>query len=371
MGWIKECLTSRQTRLWLLAITPPTLTLLLTGMILTAVHRAHVEALLAKGVVPSAAQLSAAFASGYVLAAGVLLLLVLSTLSGLYANKLAVSPYWMVARVTRELAVGNYAARAELNRQGTRPYQELATGINILADALERTERLRRELVANLAHEIRTPLTNLQGYLEALRDGVIQPSEDALTSLHEEVMRLVRLVDALHQLSRADALRQQPLQFTLTDLDSTAERLARVNKPDADMRGMKLFLDLGARRMPVAVHADSVAQVMRNLLRNAVMYSDEGGTVRVQTAITQGAYRFVVMNTGPGIPPEDLPLIFNRFYRTDRAKQGAGGVGIGLAICKELVEAHGGRIGAESKGGWTSVWFELPADPGTRLDAPD
>jgi two-component system, OmpR family, sensor histidine kinase BaeS len=359
---------SRRLRLILMAVTPSLVVLLLTVVGLTALFKWRVEALLVAGAVPSQQALDQAFSPGWWLLVALLVYGGVTTFAGAQVNRVATTPYLTISRVAKELAAGNYGARADLTSGGSELYQELVNGINALAAALERTERLRRELVANLAHELRTPLTNLQGYLEALRDGVIEPNQEALTSVHEEVMRLVRLVDALHQLSRADALRQQPLEFALTDLDSLAERLARVSKPDADARGIRVFLDLGARRIPAMVHGDSIAQVMRNLLRNAALYTEDGGTIRVQTSHTQGVYRFVVLNTGPGIPAEDLPLIFNRFYRTDRAKAGSGGVGIGLAICKELITAHGGRIGAESKAGWTSVWFEVPSGPGTRLE---
>jgi len=269
-------------------------------------------------------------------------------------------PLHEVVRLTGEMAHGSYGARASLD-SASDEYRQLSANINALAESLERTERLRRELVSNLAHEIRTPLTNLQGYLEALRDGVIEPKQEALASVHEEVLRLVRLVDALHQLARADAFRQSPIEFAPTDLDGLADQLIRMTRPNAEARRIKLFADLSAEHQLVPVHADSVAQVMRNLLRNAVQYADEGGQIRVQTAIVEDFYRFTCLNTGSGISAEDMPFIFNRFFRSERAKKGVKtGVGIGLAIAKELVEAHGGRIGCESKAGWTLFYFEVP-----------
>ncbi|HYG58617.1 MAG TPA: HAMP domain-containing sensor histidine kinase [Symbiobacteriaceae bacterium] len=308
------------------------------------------------------------FTSRFILTGAAGAILLSTALTHLFLRR-TLNPMQSVVRLTKEITSGNYSVRADVAASADFDYQQLATNVNVLAESLERTERLRRELVSNLAHEIRTPLTNLQGYLEALRDGVIEANQEALDSVHEEVLRLVKLVDALHQLARADAMRQQPLERTPFDMDHLAEHLVRVVKGTAEAKRIRVFFDAGTARTPVPVHADSMAQVMRNLLRNAVQYTNDAGVIRVQSSVVDGVYRFVVLNTGPGIAPEDLPFIFKRFYRTDRAKAGVKtGVGIGLAICKELVEAHGGRIGVQSKSGWTQFWLELPMDVSVRLD---
>jgi len=272
-----------------------------------------------------------------------------------------------IGRMARELTKGHYGARVQERPLDSDLLRSLADDVNTVAESLERVERLRRELVANLAHEIRTPLTNLQGYLEALRDGVLTPNQEALTSVHEEVMRLVRLVDALHQLARADALRQQPPVRMPTNVDALVEQLIRVMRPAAEARRIKVLVDLGAKGRTFPVHADSIAQVLRNVLRNAAQYTDEGGVIRVQTTTVADMYTFTSINSGVGIAPEDLPFVFQRFYRTDKAQQRVGGgVGLGLAIAKELVEAHDGRIGVDSKAGWTTLWFELPLGESAR-----
>ncbi len=168
--------------------------------------------------------------------------------------------------------------------------QRLARGINALAESLENTDRLRRELVSNLAHEIRTPLSNLQGYLEALRDGVIEPTPKALSSVHDEVMRLVRLVDALHRLARADALRHQPLTFGRVDLDGLVEQRVRVIQPMVEARSISLNRDLGARRIevPCRLHRTGAAQPAPQ--RRPVHRRRR--VIRIQTACTGSMYRF-------------------------------------------------------------------------------
>ncbi|HWI60227.1 MAG TPA: HAMP domain-containing sensor histidine kinase [Symbiobacteriaceae bacterium] len=362
---LKRLIGDTYWRIWFQTVVPTALIFVGAALLLRSAVRQRLTAMLPD----SAALFNESFTGWYIMWGTIAALVVATVVTALCLQR-TLGPYRAVIRLTREMAGGNFGVRADVSAAAGTDYHDLAANVNALAESLERTDRLRRELVSNLAHEIRTPLTNLQGYLEALRDGVIEANQEALASVHEEVMRLVRLVDALHQLARADAMRQQPIDRTPTDLDNLADQLVRVMRGAAETRRIKLFFDSGARRVPVPVHADSIAQVMRNVMRNAVQYADEGGSIRVQSSVADGVYRFACLNTGPGILPEDLPFIFKRFYRSERAKQGVKtGVGIGLAIAKELIEAHGGRIGAQSKAGWTMVWFDLPLDTAVRLGA--
>jgi two-component system sensor histidine kinase BaeS len=163
-------------------------------------------------------------------------------------------------------------------------------------------------------------------------------------------------VVGLHQLALADVVRARLPPPRPTNLDQLA-----VVSPLCESKRIQVWADWGTRGAPVRAHADSIAQVLRNLLRNAALYTKEGGMIRIHTSLIDGVYRFVCLNTGPGISADDLPHLFRRFYRTQAALQsGAGDVGIGLAIAKELIEAHGGEIGADSRNGWTAFWFELP-----------
>lgn len=369
MGRIRDLFTRSGFQLWMRTVLVTIGVFLGAALWVRSLVRARLAQIDLSAMTSPVEVFDQVFRGGYIFT-GALAAFLLSTVLTTLAVRRGLDAYQRAARVTGELARGNYAVRAPVVGFRTHDYIYLATSINSLAESLERIEQLRRELVSNLAHEIRTPLTNLQGYLEALRDGVIEPTPEALASVHDEVMRLVRLVDALHQLARADALRQQPRPLVPSDLDSVVEQLTRVIGPSAGMRGIQLSLDLNAQQTLVPVHADTMAQVVRNLLRNAVQYTEDEGLIRVQTDASDGVYRFTCLNTGPGIAAADLPFVFNRFYRTERARFGqTAGVGIGLAIAKELVEAHHGRIGAESKAGWTMVWFEIPLVKGERLKA--
>jgi two-component system sensor histidine kinase BaeS len=270
-------------------------------------------------------------------------------------------PLLLVEEVARAIAEGRYETRIELPPRAAPFTRALAGHLNRLADSLVRVEKARRDMVTNLAHELRTPLTNVQGYLEALRDGVIEANEASLGSVHEEVLRLSRLLEGIHQLARVDAVRALMPTRQPTDLDRVAAEILAVISPTCEARGLRVRTNWGAGARLVTVHADSMAQVLRNLIRNAVTYTDEGGMIQLHTTLHAGTYRFVCLNSGPGIGPEDLPHVFKRFYRPpNSALTNSTGVGVGLAIVKELVEAHGGRIGVESKNGWTTFWFELP-----------
>jgi signal transduction histidine kinase len=261
------------------------------------------------------------------------------------------------------IAQGDYACRVD--SRGPDEIARLADALNRMAEGLQRIEALRRDLVANVAHELRTPLSTLQGYLEALRDGVAPAIPETLASLHEEVLRLVRLVDALHQLSQFDA-RVSQLRLTEVDLPALARRLVDVYSPECARRGMAVRVIHDMRIPWVQADADLVSQALRNLLDNAFRYAPDGANVMITLALQDGAIRVAVQNAGEGISAEDLPHIFERFYRGEKSRsRGTGGAGIGLALVQEIARAHGGDVGAVSAGGLTTVWFSLSL----RLDA--
>jgi len=219
---------------------------------------------------------------------------------------------------------------------------------------------MRRQFIVNAAHELSTPLTNLQGYLEALRDGVIAPSTEQFQSLHEEVDRLVRLSQSLNTLAQDTAASAgKPLEtIDMVPALRTAVELAR---PSFDGKAIRIQLHL-PDRLPARAAPDQLAQVLANLFQNASRYTPDGGMVTVAAEDRRSDVLVSVSNTGDGIPQQDLPHIFERFYRVEKSRDRArGGAGIGLAIVKQLVEATGGRVGAESHAGVTRFWFSLPA----------
>jgi len=262
-----------------------------------------------------------------------------------------------VGRAARRIAAGDYAARVP--RTGPEELADLADSFNQMATALEEQERMRRELIANAAHELRTPLTNLQGYLEALRDEVIPADRATFESLWDEAERLVRLSRSLDVLAAGDA---GLARASVVDLDVAAavRSATELVAPAMTAAGLACEVDV-PRVLRGWADPDGLAQVLANLLQNALRYTPAGGSVRVAAEAGQGEAVVSVANTGPGIPPEDLPHVFERFYRVEKSRDPAqGGAGIGLAIVRALVESFGGRVGAESGDGVTRIWFSLP-----------
>ena len=263
-----------------------------------------------------------------------------------------------VGVAARRIAGGDYAARVP--RDGPEELTSLADSFNQMAASLERQEAMRRDFIANAAHELRTPLTNLQGYLEALRDGVITADRATYESLWDEAERLVRLSHSLDALADGDAATVPP---RLDELDlSTAIRAALdLAQPVLERADLRVVVDL-PDRLAARANSDALAQVLSNLISNAARYTPAGGTVTVRAERGATDLLVSISNTGDGIPPADLERVFERFYRVEKSRDRArGGAGIGLAIVKQLVEAAGGRVGAESLDGQTRFWFSLPA----------
>jgi signal transduction histidine kinase len=267
-------------------------------------------------------------------------------------------PLSRMAEATREVAAGNFSSRVEVGAADE--IGRLGTAFNRMADSLENLERLRKTMVGDVAHELRTPLTNLRGYLEGLSDGVIPPEKATFEMLQAEILRLVRLVEDLGQLARAEAARAY-LERQEFDLSETIGQMLTLYRPRFEARSITVATRFAPAAERIVADRDKVLQAVRNLIENACRYTPEGGRFTVSTERLPGEIRVVFANSGPGIPPADLPYVFERFYRADRSRsRDAGGAGIGLSIVKELIEAHGGNVGAESAEGETRVWFVLP-----------
>jgi signal transduction histidine kinase len=300
----------------------------------------------------------------YLIQASVVAIAVAVLLSFLLTRKV-LRPLSAMQRATQRLASGDYAARAPVETRDE--LGDLAQAFNRMAAGLEEGERLRRSMVADIAHELRTPLTNVRGYLEGLADGVVEPTKPTFDMLQTEILRLVRLVDDLHQLTMADAacveLHDEPV-----DLMALVREVVGFERGDLERDGVRLQIDAPSEPKLANLRADrdKLRQVLRNLIQNARRYAGDGGKVRISIEPQGNGVRLVVANTGPGIAEADLPHIFERFYRADKSRsRESGGAGIGLAIVKGLVEAHGGEVGADSRPGWTRIWIDLPTEPGS------
>jgi signal transduction histidine kinase len=237
---------------------------------------------------------------------------------------------------------------------------QLAHAFNSMADSLAHIEQLRRHMVSDVAHELRTPLSNIRGYLEAVQDGVVQPTTAVIDSLHDEAMLLHRLVNDLQELALAEAgqlkLARQPIA-----VDELVEKAVQIVQGHINGSHV-IHTEVTPGLPPIAVDAERIGQVLRNLLNNAVEYTPPGGKITVSARRVQDKIQVNVYNEGEGIPSEHLPNIFERFYRVDGSRTRAtGGSGLGLAIVKQLVEAHGGRVWAESTPGvYANLIFTLP-----------
>ena len=270
------------------------------------------------------------------------------------------APVKSLTSAAREFGKGNFSRRVDFKGRGE--VSELAESFNSMAENLENTERLRRNMVADVAHELRTPLSNLRGYLEAISDGVVKPNETTIRSLSEEASSLSRLVDDLQELSLADAgelkLITQP-----EDISRLIKETVTALQAKANAKGLTISAELQDGLAEINIDPHRIRQVLHNLLDNAVAHTGQGGRIKVTARQRDNEIYVSVADTGEGIPAEDLPMIFERFYRVDKSRTRAtGGSGLGLTIAKRLVEAHGGTIEVRSQPGQGSTFtFNLPA----------
>lgn len=271
------------------------------------------------------------------------------------------APVNALSKAARRLSKGDFSQR--VNAITNDELGELAGTFNSMAEELGHAEEMRRNMVADVAHELRTPLSNVLGLTEAISDGVVEADSKTLKSIHEEVMLLTRLVEDLQELTLAEA-GQLRLDVQEVDLSDLAQRAVDAARPRADTKNVRLDVDLPSSAV-VSGDGERLAQVVRNLLANAINYTPEGGRVGVAVETKEREVEIRVSDTGVGISPEELPYIFERFYRVDKSRSRAtGGVGLGLTIVKRLVEAHGGRIQARSEVDKGTIFVvSLPANP--------
>ena len=268
-------------------------------------------------------------------------------------------PIDALTAAARKMEQGDLSQRVQVTSRDE--IGQLGHAFNAMADGLARTEQLRRSTVADVAHELRTPLTNLCGYLEALRDDVIEVRRETLESLYDEAMLLSHLVDDMQDLTLVEAGR---LSLHRESLDPPALVSAAVQaaRPHATQQGVSLLVEELPALPPVYADAQRISQVLRNLLSNALAYTPAGGTVRVSASGCADEVRIEVQDTGCGIATEHLPNVFERFYRADPSRARAtGGAGLGLALVKQFVTAHGGTVAvASTPGSGSRFSFTLP-----------
>jgi two-component system OmpR family sensor kinase len=320
-------------------------------------------------------------------------------LLGTLLSRQITAPLKRLTLASRRVAAGDFSQRVELRSRDE--LASLAEAFNSMADSLARNEEQRKQLLSDIAHELKTPVAIIQGNLEAMMDGVVEITPERLASLREETLLLGRLVTDLRDLSLAEAGRL-PLHLQSVDLGELIRGTVASFQAQAGDHGVSLKMELPEGLPSAFGDPDRVGQVLRNLLGNALRYTRAGGEVRVSAgshqparishrdsaAVSRGLrpakaphqdsgpgtqhsaplasfVRVSVSDTGPGIPAEELPRIFDRFYRVDKSRtRSSGGSGLGLSVAKQLVEAQGGQIWAESEPGLgSSFHFTLPTYP--------
>jgi signal transduction histidine kinase len=294
------------------------------------------------------------------LVAAALTALVAAVVVSLAISARIAGPVSRLVSAARRIASGHYAERVPVGAEGE--VGELASAFNQMSGSLEATERRRLELVGDVAHELRTPLTTLDGYLEGLQDGVVEPTQETWTLLRNETGRLTRLIGDLGDLWRAEA-RQLPLRIEKVDVAALLSEAAERHAAEAAARQILLRVEPGSPAIALA-DRDRLVQIIGNYVSNALRYAPTPSTVMLSVARRGDEMVVAVSDEGPGLPGEQLAHLFDRFYRADPSRSRAlGGSGIGLAISRALAEAMGGRAWAESggPGSGSAFYVALPA----------
>ena len=269
-------------------------------------------------------------------------------------------PLLKVTEMTRKISEGDYRARLENGKRQTQELAELSGAVNHMAESLERQETLRRRLTSDVAHELRTPVANVSLNLEMMLDEVWEPTKDRLQSCYEELGRISGIISDLEKLRQIEA-ENMDLELEPVDLLKLAQAVETAFEPDLEKK--KLTCEVSGEAAVVLGDQRRLHQVIFNLVSNAVKYSNEGGTIQIRVKQEKNKAVLIVEDQGIGMAEEDLPLIFERFYRTDLSRsRKTGGAGIGLAIVKAIVQAHQGTVTVTSKAGCGSRFtVMLPA----------
>lgn len=278
-------------------------------------------------------------------------------LFGVLMSRTVTAPLNKLASAARSIGARNLNSRVE--EQGTEEMVEVARAFNEMAADLQQAEALRRNLLADVAHELRNPLAILQGNLRAILDDVFPCDNNEMARLYEHTRFLSRLVNDLHELAQAEA-RQLPLELGETDLAHLIRTTADSFRPEFESKRVRLETKLAGDLPRLTVDQARLAQVLQNLLANALRHTPPGGTITVEARPEADTLYLTVADTGEGIAPEHLPHIFDRFYRTDPSRsRDRGGTGLGLAISRALIEAHGGEIRVASQGPDRGSFFTI------------
>lgn len=351
MRRLRRSLAAKLLAAQALVIVAGSATLALVALaVAPGLFHAHVREAL--GVVPDdvARHLDEAFNDAVVLALGIAILAATLTAAAVswFLSVRIVRPIARLAVAAERIALGSYGERVSVT--GSDELAVLASAFNDMAAALESAELRRRQLLSDLAHELRTPLATIEGYVEGVRDGVVPPTAETWAVLETASGRVRRLVDDLQKVSRAEE-RQLDLRVRSVPVAAIVDAAVGAAEPAYASKDVRLETLVSDRLPKLAVDPDRIGEVLGNLLDNALRHTPQGGSVEIRAERHGDDVALTIADTGEGIAPEHLDRVFERFYRVDSGRtRDRGGSGIGLAIARALVEAHGGRIQAESDG---------------------
>jgi signal transduction histidine kinase len=310
------------------------------------------------------AQLYTDFRAGFneALTYAVLAAMAVAIALSLLLSRGIVSPLRRMSTASQRIAEGHYEERVQVS--GSDELAQLAARFNQMAEKLEQVEAMRRQLIGDVSHELRPPLTAIKGSMEGLIDGVLPADAATFEQIHAEADRLNRLVDDLQELSRVEA-GATPLELKPLDVAAILATVSKRLAPQFAARQIALHVEPASGLPKVHADEDRAVQVLTNLAGNALQYTQEGGSVWIAAQPGKDGVQISVRDTGIGIPLEQQAHIFDRFYRVDksRSRQAGGGSGIGLTIARALVEAQGGRlwVASEGEGRGSTFIFTLPA----------
>jgi signal transduction histidine kinase len=288
-----------------------------------------------------------------------------------FVTRSVAKPLQQVAQSVTAVTLGKLDRRALIS--GPREVRTVAEAFNRMTERVEASQQAQRDFLANVTHDLRTPLTSIQGFSQAIIDGVASNPEAAQRAAHiiyDEAGRLNRMVEELLDLARIEAGRWNMTRHTV-HVDEMIRSVGERLMPKAAERGLSLVMQV-PMLPPIGGDGDRLVQVFTNLIDNAIKHTPPGGSVTLRAILHENGILTQISDTGEGIPAEDVPHIFDRFYQVDKSRQRGSreGVGLGLTIVKQIVEAHGGKIWAESKEGagtTIAVWFPAPASDATTI----
>ena len=284
--------------------------------------------------------------------------LILAAILSFYLMQRVLAPLTRMTALTRQISEGDYSTRVPVTSKDE--VGQLARAFNHMGENLEKIEHLRKTMILDAAHELRTPLTNIKGYLEALTDRVIPPNPATFSLLQEETERLVRLVEAILRLARADAAHRH-ITLKKIILSDFINNEIRPLEPLFDSKSIRIENQIPKEMVSVWADPDMLAQIFRNLFENGWQHTPSGGIFKMFVKEHKKGLIVICANTCGAIDQKDLPFLFERFYRADRSRsRDQGGAGIGLAIVKELVQAHGGKVFAKLEDKVLQIGFTLP-----------